>query len=330
VAIDRVIVMGASAGGIEALSTVVGGLQPDIPAAVLVVMHVAARSPNLLPGILGRAGPLPAATARDGEPVERGRIYVAAPDCHLLLHGERVRVVTGPKENWHRPAIDPLFRSAAQSWRSRAIGVVLSGALDDGTAGLFAIRRRGGIAVVQDPADALCGSMPQSALRSVGADHVAPAARIGALLDALARIGWAAPSPVAPEPDADLAANGGDPLEERDMAGRPSVYSCPECHGTLWEIHEDTIVRFRCRTGHGYSAETLSAHQDEVLEAALWTALRVLEENVSMSRRLEQRARADGHERSADHFRQRVESLEEKIATVRRALRPDAEDGDPG
>jgi two-component system chemotaxis response regulator CheB len=181
-----IIVVGASAGGVEALSRLVHDLPADLPAALFVVLHVPAHGTSLLPYILARNGPLPARHPDDGEPIVHGRIYVAPPDMHLLIRREQVRLARGPRENGHRPAVDPLFRTAARSYGPQVVGVVLSGTLDDGSAGLVAIRQRGGVAIVQDPDDALYPGMPRSALEAVRADHCLPVGQIGATLAELA------------------------------------------------------------------------------------------------------------------------------------------------
>jgi len=181
-----IIVIGASAGGVQALATLVGSFPQKLPAAIFVVLHIPAESPSLLPGILSRSGPLEAVQSIDCMAIEHGCIYVAAPDHHLLIEHGHVRIVGGPKENHHRPAVDPLFRSAAQAYGSRVVGVVLTGALDDGTAGLIALKRRGGIAVVQDPDEALFSGMPLSALANVEVDYRLPLSSIGPLLVRLA------------------------------------------------------------------------------------------------------------------------------------------------
>src|SRR4051812_33241997 len=182
-----IIVIGASAGGVETLKQLVAGLPAELPAAVFVVLHVTPNGPGYLPRILEKAGPLPVCSPKDGDGIANGRIYVAPPDHHMLVEPGRLRVVRGPKENRHRPAVDPLFRSAAWAYGPRVIGVVLSGTLDDGAAGLWAIKSCGGVAVVQDPEDALFGEMPASALACVDADHVAPLEEIPLLLAELVR-----------------------------------------------------------------------------------------------------------------------------------------------
>src|SRR5437660_7226310 len=193
-----IIVVGASAGGVEALRALVAKLPKDLPAAILVVLHVAPDHKSMLPRLLTGAGPIPAAHAKGGEALGPGRIYVAPPDHHLVVDDGVVRLTRSPREGGHRPAVDTLFRTAARFHGTRVIGVVLSGALDDGTAGLVAVKQRGGLAVVQDPRDALCGDMPRSAMENVAVDHCLPAAEIGSLISRLTRESVAVHSPLPP------------------------------------------------------------------------------------------------------------------------------------
>jgi two-component system chemotaxis response regulator CheB len=257
---------------------------------VLVVVHFPESAVSVLPRILNRAGTLPARAARDRDALLPGRIYVSTPGAHLLLEPGCVRVIRGPKENGHRPAIDPLFRSAATAYGNRVIGVVLSGNLDDGTAGLQQIKRRGGIAVVQDPDEALYPGMPTSAIANTAVDHVVPIDRMPALLAELAR------QPAEEESMTELDPPPGEKGAMRDNwlddeKQPPSVYTCPECHGTLFEVRDtEAIPHYRCRVGHGFTTETLMVGQADVLEAALWTALRALEEHTSLARRMAARA----------------------------------------
>src|SRR4051812_28114126 len=258
-----IIVVGASAGGMEALAEVARGLPADLPAAVFVVWHLAPGSLGVLPRVLGEAGPLPAANAADGEEVRPGRVYVAPPDRHLVLEPGRVRVTRGPRENRFRPAVDPLFRSAALASGPRVVGVVLTGALDDGTAGLWAVKARGGVAVVQDPAEATFPWMPRSALAHVRVDHVLPLAHIPPLLARLAR-GGPAPAEGSPVPEQmgveARIALGDNALQAGVMGlGPPSPYTCPECHGTLLQMKTGGLLRFRCHTGHAYTLSSLLA-----------------------------------------------------------------------
>ncbi|HEY7062836.1 MAG TPA: chemotaxis protein CheB [Chloroflexota bacterium] len=317
------IVVGASAGGVEALMELVSGLPSDLPAAVCVVLHVPASGTSMLPQILNRAGTLSASHARDGELLRHGRVYVAPPDSHLVTEPARLRLVAGPRENGHRPSVDVLFRTAAAAYGPRAIGVVLSGTLDDGTAGLLAIKRRGGVAVVQQPADARYPGMPQSALEHVVVDYALPVADMGPVLARLAaqpvqqRIGR--PSPDLEEEiraaELDMAR-----LNSDDFPGEPSVYACPECHGALWEMHDGDLLRFRCRVGHAYTAESLLAGQASSVEAALWAALRALEEKASLSGRLAERAAERGYGLAAEGFEEQEQDARQRAAVIRNAL----------
>jgi two-component system, chemotaxis family, protein-glutamate methylesterase/glutaminase len=252
---ERVVVVGASAGGVSALEKLAAGLPADFPAPILIVLHLAANHKSLLAEILSRAGPLPARDARDGTALAAGQLHIATPDCHLIVDADRVRVRKGPRENGFRPSVDVLFRSAAHAWGSRAIGVVLSGALDDGASGLWAIKELGGIVVVQDPADAAFDSMPVHALRRAGADYKLPAANIGALLGDLVR----RPAPaqavgteqLRKELKAEIDISAGDaPLSKHIVNRMPSPYTCPSCHGVMFEVREGRRRRFRCHTGH--------------------------------------------------------------------------------
>ncbi len=298
------IVVGASAGGIGALQGLLRGMPADVPAAILVVMHIPAHSPSALPLVLTGASPLPVKAAENGEVPQRGTVYVAPADRHLLLEHGHLRLTRGPRENRVRPCIDALFRSAAVDLGPRVIGVVLSGTLDDGTAGLWAIKDRGGAAVVQAPADAEYPDMPQSALAHVDVDHVLPAAELGAKLAALAAAPFepptAVPRPMATEASIEL---GGDGLRQGVLKlGKPSPNACPECHGSLVEIHEGSIVRYRCHTGHSYSLRTLLAETEIAIEKSLWNTVRAIEERSFLLRTLERRARENGEERMAEQF----------------------------
>jgi two-component system chemotaxis response regulator CheB len=317
-----IVVVGASAGGVEALVELAASLPGDLSAAVFVVLHLPATGTSALPEILRRHGPLPAAHVRDGEPIQPGRIYVAPPDHHVLVRTGHVHLSRGPRENGHRPAIDPLFRSAAREYAARVIGVVLSGALDDGTAGLLAIKSRGGIAVVQNPEDALYPGMPGNALEHAQVDHVLAAASMGKLLTRLlANLA---------EPPADPAPTGmrvevemeGFSMEafEGHHPGRPSGFSCPDCHGVLWQIKDGGLERYRCRVGHAWSPESLLTQQSEALEAALWVALRSLEERAALARRLAEPARRRGHAITATRFEEQAAEAQQAARLVRDLL----------
>jgi two-component system chemotaxis response regulator CheB len=319
-----IIVVGASVGGLEALRAVVADLPPDLPAALFVVWHIAPESPALLAEILQRAGPLPALHPHDGEAIHPGRIYVAPPDHHLLVDDGRVRLSRGPKENHFRPAIDPLFRSAARAYGPRVIGVVLSGALDDGTAGMEAIKARGGIAVVQDPREAINPAMPQSVLAHVAVDHRVPAAAMGSLLaDLASRVaaeGGTEPMTEHLEIETRIA------LEENALEagilqlGKHSPYTCPECHGTLLQVTTDGILRFRCHTGHAYTVNSLLAEVSGSIEEALWSAVRVIEEQVMLLRHAAGHMRATGEPTAVDQVLEQAREAEQQVQLVRLAV----------
>ncbi|GAA1781904.1 chemotaxis protein CheB [Luedemannella flava] len=317
-----VIVVGASAGGVEALRVLVARLPDDLPAAVLIVLHVPRSGPSALPLILSRVTNLPVRPAVDGEPLRHGRVYVAPVDRHLLLLGNRIRLSRGPAENGHRPAIDPLFRSAARAFGPRVIGVVLSGSRDDGAAGLAAIADRGGTTVVQDPADAIFPSMPLAALEHVNADKVLPLAEIGEALGDLCRL----PAPEGqvlhddPTLDAEVAMSDLGPITADELPGHPAGYGCPACGGSLYELIGKPVPRYRCRVGHAWSPESLLEEQAAALESALWMALRALEEKVVLSRRLAETNRLHGHTAARDRYRAQAEEAESASALIRNLI----------
>jgi two-component system chemotaxis response regulator CheB len=320
-----IIVIGASAGGVEALTHLIAGLPHDIPAAIFVVLHISPHGTSVLPSILRRAGRLPVQHAADGDEIRTGHVYIAPPDLHLLIRGDKIRLSRGPTENASRPAIDPLFRSAATSYGPRVIGAVLSGVLDDGTAGLIAIKRCGGIAVAQNPDEALFDGMPRSAIEHAFVDFIVPVAEMAAIFDRLAREPvelHEGTTPMAGEMENEVRI---DDMDEAAMhttveEGPPSALTCPECQGALWELHEGDLVRFRCRVGHAYSAETLLAEQSDALEAAMWQAFRALKESAALARKLGDRSAARGSDRVTEQFRQQEREAEERAAIIRQAL----------
>ena len=313
-----VIVIGASAGGVGFLQRVVERLPRRFPAAVFVALHLPDGVRSMLPAILERAGPLPVSHAEDGARIRRGHIYVAPPGFHLTLEPGRMRITRGAREHGVRPAIDPLFRSAALAFGSRVIGVVLSGLLDDGTVGLKEIKRAGGVAVVQEPSETPWPSMPESALAHVDVDYTLPAAEIGERLEALVASGDAPAVESAMDEDLEKEVKELTMHEdERDHPGDPSPYSCPECGGVLWELQDGEMLRFRCRVGHAYTSETLTREQATAVEQALWSALRALEEQAAVRRRLAERMRRHGHHSSANKLDERVIELETQAQSVR-------------
>jgi two-component system, chemotaxis family, protein-glutamate methylesterase/glutaminase len=299
------VVVGASAGGVEALRTLVHGLPSDFPAAVLLALHLPAESPSALPLILRRAGSLPVSQAQNDSPLRNGHILVAPPDRHVIVFDNRVTLTRGPRENGHRPAVDVMFRSAARAKGAQAIGVVLSGALDDGAAGMVAITLRGGLGVVQDPADALHPAMPQNAIEAAHPEHVLPVEEIPALLCDLVQQEVHGPGAEPSElMEMETAMADLDPsaLNDPDRPGEPAGLGCPDCNGSLFQIHEGGLLRFRCRVGHAWSPQSLLAEQAVSLEGALWMALRSLEEKAALSRDMSARATARGHDRTANRF----------------------------
>jgi two-component system, chemotaxis family, protein-glutamate methylesterase/glutaminase len=318
-----IIVIGASAGGVEALQKLVKGIPKDIPAAIFIVLHIPAHNPSYLPEILTRVGNIKAKSPKDREPIEPGQIYVAPPDHHMLIERDFIRIVHGPKENRHRPAVDPLFRSAARAYNRRVIGVILTGALDDGTAGLNSIKRLDGITVVQDPLEALYPSMPQSAMASVQIDYVLPIAAIATLLERLAHetVEEIKPVEVAEPMGSEInIVENGTALSGDNHPGAPSAYSCPECGGVLWEIKDGDLTRFRCRVGHAFSIESMMAEQSDAIETALWAALKTLEESASLSERLALAAHGRDQTWLAERYEQKASDARENAIVIQNLL----------
>jgi two-component system, chemotaxis family, protein-glutamate methylesterase/glutaminase len=282
----NIIVIGASAGGFEAIKQLVAELPADFDAAIFIVWHMSPDVTGILPQVINRQKTLLATNAIDSEPIVNNRIYVAPPDKHLLLEKDIVRVARGPKENRFRPAVDPLFRSAAYIYGSRVIGIILSGALDDGTSGLWTIKSRGGIAIVQEPSEAEVPSMPESALAAVEVDYRLPVAEIASLLVKLTAETVEDDKEIAMEEQKKTAievriAAEGQALEHGMVdIGMLTPYACPECHGVLSAIKEGDILRYRCHTGHAYSADSLLTSITENIEDTLWSAIRGVEESI--------------------------------------------------
>lgn len=321
----QIVVIGASAGGIEALRELVAGLPPDFALPIGVVLHTSPQSPGVLDAILRRAGRLPATNARDRERLKPGHIYVAPPDCHLLVEPGRVRVTKGPRENRFRPAIDPLFRSAAQVHGPGTIGVVMTGNLDDGTAGLWAIKQLGGTAIVQHPDDALFPAMPMSALRHVRVDYSVPLAELAPLLVQLTSEveveGGEMPVPNKVLEVEVKIAKEQNPLDAgiAEIA-QPSVYSCPECHGVLLQLKEGDRLRFRCHTGHAYSFDSLVSGINEGIEEALWNAIRALEEGDMLMRGMSAHRRAHDGDGEAEELLERAAEAKRQSETIRQLV----------
>jgi two-component system, chemotaxis family, protein-glutamate methylesterase/glutaminase len=316
-----IVVLGASAGGLEPLQQVLGDLPGDLQASIFVVLHMGVTSH--LVDILGRATALPVLAARSGMQIEPCRIYVAVPDMHLLLHDHHILLRRGPRENLARPAIDPLFRSAACSFGARVIGVVLSGSLNDGTAGLQAVKRGGGLAVVQHPSDAAVPDMPLSAVAHVKIDHVAPAAALGRLLARLVRepAGETPPIPVEIKLEAAIAAQELPGMETNEKLGKVSGFTCPECRGSLWEIDDGSLLRYRCHVGHAFTADTVLQAQTVQAEEMLWSLMRAHQERAALARRMAQQKRQQSRGALAEELLQRARGYDEDAEIIRRLLR---------
>ncbi|HVX60784.1 MAG TPA: chemotaxis protein CheB [Pirellulales bacterium] len=315
-------VIGGSAGGLSALLELVRELPADLPAALCVAIHTAPSSPGMLPRIVAHKTELPCVYAENNQELTPGRIYFAPVDRHLLISGSRMLVTHGPRENGFRPAVDPLFRSAARSYGPRVAGVILSGSLGDGSYGLAAIKRGGGIAIVQNPEEALVPSMPLSALRGVDVDHVVNAAEMPQLLLELAddpKGGPGMAGGASHEPPPDPARQGTELLQD-PPTGKITTLTCPECGGTIWEEEDERQIRFRCHVGHSYNAESMLKYHSQQVESALWTALRVLEEHASLQQRMADRARSQQLAAAAEHFARRSVESREHAELLRSAL----------
>ena len=312
----HLVVVGGSAGSVDALIKLVGALPADFPAAVLIAMHVDPDARSMLPRILTRAGPLQAEHARDGEQIEAGRIYIAPPDQHLLVTEGHIHLSRGPRDNGHRPAVDPLFRSAAHSFGSRVTAVVLSGGADDGAAGLVTVKKHGGVAVAQDPHQAQHPSMPGSAIDTGLVDAVLDVSDIWQLL--VARTTNPSPGSSGPgEPDEPETRR---KLPADEPAGRPSSYTCPECHGPLYEVEDRRFQRDRCRIGHAWSPRSVKADQAKAVEDVLWTAVRALEERQALLVDITQRLRRRGSESVAGRMEAEAAEAQAGLDQIRNLL----------
>ena len=318
-----VVVVGASAGGVEALQALVAALPATLPATVLVVLHIPAAGADALGPILDRAGPLPARRARDGEPLRLREVLVAAPDHHLLVLDGAVATSRGPRENGHRPAVDVLFRSAARALGPRVVAVVLSGALDDGAAGSVAVASRGGVVLAQDPVEAMHAGMPSACAAASGAEVLPVAALARRLAELVGEdVDVDAVPAVTPLMDQETGLADMEPgaLESLDRPGHPSGFSCPDCHGVLFQIDEGRLRRYRCRVGHAWSVDSLLAEHGEAVEGALWMALRSLEEKAALSAQLAAGARDTGRRLTADRFAGQADEARAAAEVIRGML----------
>jgi two-component system, chemotaxis family, protein-glutamate methylesterase/glutaminase len=332
----KLVVIGASAGGLEALLQIISRLPNSLSVPILIVVHTRTEGDSVLPQILGRVSRVPVCFATDRAAITPGHIYIAPPDFHLLVTPLGIRLNRGPRENGFRPAIDPLFRSAARVYRSGTMGIILSGALDDGSYGLKVLKDSGGVAVVQDPDEAPFPSMPANAIRVVDVDHVMPAAQIPAVITKLSELSPKKESSMARkiQPTTDGPRRGGtgrepepqnvaDETEVQDMQetfGPPSGLTCPDCGGALWEIHDGALARYRCHVGHQFSIEGLDGEQQDAVESALWSAVRVLEEHADLRHRMARRAEASGMQTVSEAFTKSARDSHRQAHTIRGLL----------
>ena len=316
-----IIVVGASAGGIEALRVLTAALPEDLAASLFIVVHTSPEAPGMLADIFNRSGKLPATYVTDRERIEKGRIYVAPPDHHLLIEPNRLRLTRGPKENRFRPAVDPLFRSAAQTYGARVVGVILTGYMDDGTAGLWTVKRLGGTAVVQDPTTALVPFMPRNALIHVKADYCLPLEEIAPLLVRLTTETAEGDFQVPKEIEIELnIAKEQNAIDAGVLQlGEPSNYACPECHGVLLQMKEGTLFRFRCHTGHAYSVESLLVDITEKMDDALWNSIRAFEEGELFMRHMAEHLDHGENSPSAESFLKRADDTKRRANLMRKA-----------
>ena len=322
-----IVVIGGSAGALEPLTTIIEHLPADLPASVLVVLHTPAGTDGVLPHILQRAGGLRVAFSKHDEPLQHGRVYVAPPDFHLIVAGGRVQLVHGPRENGFRPAIDPLFRTAARELGSRVVGVILSGALSDGTYGLSLVKQHGGVAIVQDPAEAHIDSMPRHALSVVDVDDVLAAVDIAATLARLAeqrpkkgRTHGEKVMARSDELEPQLLSENNPVSAMEDRFGAASSLTCPDCGGALWEVQEGRVVRYQCHVGHQYAPDVLDTEQRDAADRALWSAVRVLEEHAELKTRMAKRAADNGLEVVSEGFADGARDADVQAKRIRALL----------
>ena len=318
-----ILAIGTSAGGVDALRFLASEFPRDFPASILVVIHLSAQFESSLDAILTQAGPLPARFAADRMKLERGQIYIAPPNSHMLADGEQIRLGEGPRENNARPAIDPMFRSVALCCGPRAVGAVLTGTLGDGASGLHTLHEYGGLTVVQDPGDAAYAGMPEAALTKFKPDHVAGLAGMPSLFQRLVREPQGTPAEPSPELVYEVGvARGRDgSMTRMDEIGRRSLLACPDCHGVMWEIQEGNLERYRCHVGHAYTAELMSLGLDENLHRALGSAVRALDERVALANKLHKQADSAGRRLLAESWRKKLVEYEQEADILRNSIR---------
>lgn len=319
-----IIVIGASAGGFDAIKEIIRNLPTDLPVSIFIVWHMGPDVKGILPDVLNKLGTIKASNALDGEAIMANHIYVAPPDHHLLVEESRIRVTKGPKENHFRPAIDPLFRSAAYQYGSRVIGIILSGALDDGTAGLWRIKSNGGTTVVQNPKDAQVPSMPENAIRRVKIDHCVSLEDMPRLLITLASNDVKSTGDAAADEitkwEIEVAIKGDSLFNRHQHLGELSRYSCPECHGVLSQIVEDNALRFRCHTGHAYSITSLMMSLNQKVDESLYNALRGMDETIFLLNHIGDHFAEANESKIAGSYFKKAKDIENRCVEVRNLI----------
>lgn len=319
----NIVVIGASAGGFEALKQLFTQLPGKIEASFFVVLHISPTSPSYLASLLNKASSLTIKNPENGEKIQKGHVYVAPPDHHLLVKHDAIRLYRGPRENRHRPAVDPLFRSAAVAYNLQVLGIVLSGLLDDGSSGLLAIKQCGGITMVQDPEDAQYPDMPRNAIAAVQAvDYQLPVAQMA---DAIAHILQTPNNKTLEIPEhikteAAVAERVISDVPGMETLGELIPMTCPECSGPLWQINIDGVRRYRCHVGHGFTAKSLLDCQDDALEQALWAAMRMMEERSRLAFSMAEDESRKGRDKSAAVYRDRAQESQGHAQVLRKIL----------
>jgi two-component system chemotaxis response regulator CheB len=323
---EPVVVIGGSAGGIQALRELIGGLKPNSSYSILIVVHLASGHESQLPKILNGLNSLPVSMASDGQVIEAGKIYLAPNDRHLIVENKKLKLLSGPKENGFRPAIDPLFVSAAVEFGSAATGILLSGALDDGSAGLRAIKATGGLAIVQNPKEAIFSGMIENAMETVDIDHVFTINELTQFLNQYPAKSISM-QPIVIQNQMLERSKLENELRKTDSSadsnnqlGNTSEYGCPTCGGVLWEMEEKNAARYRCRVGHAFSSQSLLDEQNRVFEDTIWSALRALEEKLSFSTKLIKRMSARGQSYSLRHYEQEAQKTKKQIEDLKKLL----------
>lgn len=319
----QIVVIGASAGGFEALRQLFTELPGNLEASFFVVLHIPANSPSHLAKLLNNVSDLRVKNPENGEKIQKGYVYVAPPDRHLLVKQGFIRLYRGPRENRHRPAIDPLFRSAAVAYEAQVLGVIMTGFLDDGSSGLLAVKHCNGITMVQDPEDAQHPDMPRNAIAAVGeVDYQLP---LDQMASAIAKIVQQPNHKTSPIPEnikteAAISERIFSDVPETKTLGSLVPMSCPECSGPLWQIDVDSVRRYRCHVGHGFTAKSLLNQQDKALEKALWAAMRMMEERSRLAFSMAEDENRKGRDKSAEIFYERAEESRTHSQMLRKLL----------